>query len=61
MDVDAQPSKRKANKKSATSKNPSRVSKHRVMKPKKAKNNVIFPDLQARKQRQKERRAQKQR
>lgn len=59
MDVDAQITKGKSTKKrSATSKNPSRVSKHRVMKPKKARNNVIFPDLQDRKQRQKERRSQ---
>jgi hypothetical protein len=57
MGVDAQPSKSKTIKKSATSNKPSRVTKHRVVKPKKAKNNIIFADLQARKQKQKERRA----
>lgn len=58
MDVDAQHSKPKPHRKSATSNKPSRFSKHRILKPKKARNNVIFPDLQARKQKQKERRAQ---
>ncbi|ETN40860.1 uncharacterized protein HMPREF1541_05140 [Cyphellophora europaea CBS 101466] len=58
MDVDARGAKMKPVKKAGSAKKTNRVSKNRVTKSRKPRNNVIFPELQARKRKQQERKAQ---